>query len=46
MIAPALRSLYPNAEVTVELWPTENLSLAEIEESAKARVRTLKPIWY
>lgn len=43
MIAPALRKLYPDAEITVDLWPTENLSLAEIEESAKVRVRVLKP---
>lgn len=43
MIAPALRKLYPNAEVKIDLWPTENLSLAEIEESAKVRVRVLKP---
>lgn len=43
MIAPALRSLYPNAEITVDLWPTENLSLAEIEDSAKVRVRAQKP---
>jgi lysophospholipase L1-like esterase len=42
-IAPALRTFYPNAEITVEAWPTESLSLAEIEEAAKVRVRSLKP---
>lgn len=41
-ITPALRTFYPDAEITVEPWPTENLTLAEIEESAKVRVRSLK----
>lgn len=42
-IAPALRTSFPDAEITVEAWPTENLTLAGIEESAKVRVRSLKP---
>jgi len=42
-IAPALRTFSPDAEITVESWPTKNLTLAEIEESAKVRVRPLKP---
>ncbi len=42
-ITPALRTFYPDAEITIEAWPTENLTLAEIEESAKVRVRSLKP---
>lgn len=42
-IAPTLQALVPSAEITVEPWQTENLSLAEIEESAKARVRAFKP---
>ena len=42
-IAPALRTFSPDAEITVEAWPTENLTLAEIEQSAKVRVRSLKP---
>lgn len=42
-IAPALRTFSPDAEITVEPWPTENLTLAEIEQSAKVRVRSLKP---
>lgn len=42
-IALALRALYPKADITVDAWATTNLKLAEIEESAKARVRSLKP---
>ncbi|QDV66631.1 Arylesterase precursor [Rosistilla carotiformis] len=42
-IAPALRTFYPDAEITVDAWPTEKLTLAEIEASAKGRVRSLKP---
>ena len=42
-IAATLHSLYPKAEIIVEAWPTANLKLAEIEASAKARVRSLKP---
>ncbi len=42
-IAPTLRTFFPDAEITVEAWPTENLTLAGIEESAKVRVRSLKP---
>lgn len=42
-MAPAFHTFYPNAEITVEAWTTENLSQAEIEHSAKVRVRSLKP---
>ena len=42
-IAPALSTFSPDAEITVEAWPTENLTLAEIEQSAKVHVRSLKP---
>lgn len=42
-ITQTLRKMYPNAEIAVEAWPTDNLSLAEIEASAKARVRSMKP---
>ncbi|HRH96584.1 MAG TPA: SGNH/GDSL hydrolase family protein [Prosthecobacter sp.] len=41
-IAPALKSLYPNAQVTVKPWPVEGKTLAELENTAKA-VRTMKP---
>lgn len=40
-IAPALKSLYPNAQVTVKPWPTAGKTLAELETAAKA-VRTMK----
>ncbi len=36
-IARTLHTVYPNAEVSVDTWPIENLKLTEIEESAKAR---------
>ncbi len=42
-IAQTLRARFPNSELKVDAWPTENLTLKEIEESAKARVRPLKP---
>ncbi len=42
-IAPALRTFSPDAEISVEAWQTENLTLAEIEQSAKVRVRSMKP---
>ena len=41
-IAPALKSLYPNAQVTVKPGHVEGKTLAELENSAKA-VRTMKP---
>lgn len=41
-IAPALKSLYPNAQVTMKPWPVEGKTLAELENTAKA-VRTMKP---
>ncbi len=42
-ITQAVHQSFPTAQVTVEPWPTEQLTLAQIEESAKARVRSLKP---
>lgn len=43
LIGPALKELRPQSTVEVTPWPTEGKSLAEIEESAKQTVRTLKP---
>lgn len=34
---------FPSAEITVESWPVATLSLSQIEQDAKARVRNLKP---
>jgi lysophospholipase L1-like esterase len=42
-IGPALRKLYPDAKITIESWPVGKLSLAAIEQDAKARVRKMKP---
>ncbi len=42
-IAQTLRARFPNSELKVDAWRTENLTLKDIEESAKARVRPLKP---
>jgi lysophospholipase L1-like esterase len=42
-IAPALRSLVPQAAIEVTPWPTAGKSVAEIEQTAKATVRTMKP---
>ncbi|MCC6507843.1 MAG: SGNH/GDSL hydrolase family protein [Pirellulaceae bacterium] len=43
LITPTLRTFYPDAMIQVDAWPTENQTLAEIEQFAKARVRALKP---
>ncbi|MEN6548959.1 MAG: SGNH/GDSL hydrolase family protein [Armatimonadia bacterium] len=37
LITPALQALYPDAQVEVERWETADLSLAQLEASAKAR---------
>jgi lysophospholipase L1-like esterase len=42
-IGPALRQRFPEADVRVEKWEIDGLSLAELEQDAKARVRPLKP---
>ncbi len=42
-VATTLRTLYPKAEITVDVWPTADMKLSEIEGAAKARVRSLKP---
>lgn len=41
-IAPALKKLHPDAQITVKPWPTAGKTLAELETAAKA-VRTMKP---
>jgi lysophospholipase L1-like esterase len=38
-----LKEVFPTAEVTIETWPVGSRSLAEIEQDAKQRVRSLKP---
>ena len=43
LIIPALKQLAPDSSIEVTAWPTDGLSLADIEASAKACVRTLKP---
>jgi hypothetical protein len=43
LIEPALKKLSPDGTVEVTAWPTEGLSLAKIEQDAKAKVRSMKP---
>lgn len=43
LITPVLKQLAPDASIEVTAWPTDGLSLVEIEASAKVRVRKLKP---
>jgi hypothetical protein len=43
LIEPALKKLSPGATVEVTAWPTKGLSLAKIEQDAKAKVRSMKP---
>ncbi len=40
LIGPALTQLYPDAKITVTVWPTEGQSLDQIREAAK-KVRTM-----
>ena len=42
-VGPALKRLYPQAAVEVTTWPTEGLSLVELEQAANKLVRPLKP---
>lgn len=42
-IAEALQQLNPAAKVEVIPWPTADLTLSQLEQDAKKRVRTLKP---
>ena len=41
-IEPALKKLYPKAQITVKPWPIENKMLTDLENTAKA-VRSMKP---
>jgi lysophospholipase L1-like esterase len=43
LITPALKQLAPDASIEVTAWPTDGLSLADIEARAKSRVRNMKP---
>ena len=43
MVKPAFQSVFKEAAIEVTTWPTENLSLAELEHAAKKKVRTMKP---
>lgn len=43
LITPAIRDHFPKANVKVETWPVDGLSIAKIEASAKDRVRKSKP---
>jgi lysophospholipase L1-like esterase len=42
LIGPAIQAVIPSAKVEVKIWPTEGLTLARIEEAAKA-VRSAPP---
>jgi hypothetical protein len=42
LIGPALQAVIPSAKVEVKIWPTDGLTLARIEEAAKA-VRSAPP---
>jgi len=43
LIGPALREFDAGAQINVESWNVERLSLAQIEQDAKQRVREMKP---
>ena len=43
LIGPAITQIIPDAKVEVVPWSVEGLTLSQIEEDAKARVRPLKP---
>ena len=43
LLAPAFKARFPNAALEVTPWPTVGKSLAEIEQSAKTIVRSMKP---
>ncbi len=43
LIKPALLEISPDAEISVESWSVENMTLVQIEKDAGARVRKLKP---
>lgn len=43
LITPALKQFAPDASIEVTTWQTDGISLADIEASAKTRVRNMKP---
>ncbi|MEK6260768.1 MAG: alpha/beta fold hydrolase [Planctomycetota bacterium] len=43
LVGPALKRLHPQATVEITAWPTEGLSLVELEQAANKLVRPLKP---
>ncbi len=43
MVRDSILKSYPAAKLSVESWPVDGLSLAEIEQQAKDRVRQMKP---
>lgn len=43
LIGPAIKRQHPNAVVEVTAWPTEDKSLAELEQAANNTVRAMKP---
>lgn len=43
LIEPALKAVFQDVTVEVTAWPTGGLTLARIEESAKSKVREMKP---
>ncbi len=43
LVAEPIRQSYPSAALSIESWPVDGMSLAQIEQQAKARVRTMKP---
>jgi hypothetical protein len=42
-LEPVLRELFPQAKFQVTSWPVNGLTIAEIEQDAKQRVRPMKP---
>ncbi|HSG72171.1 MAG TPA: GDSL-type esterase/lipase family protein [Planctomycetaceae bacterium] len=43
LIEPAIHAVFPESKLTVESWSVAGMTLAEIEQDAKAKVRTMKP---
>ena len=43
LFEPAIRSIFPEAKLSIEPWKVSGMSLADIEQDAKARVRKMKP---
>lgn len=43
LIEPAIQAVHPEAKLTVEAWPVAGKTLADIEQEAMTRVRSMKP---